>query len=131
MGGPPTAGVGWASGVERLSMLAHGSPSVQRPVVVIPIDRMDVTRAMGVAEHLRDAGFRVEMEHRGKLRQRMKRANDRNARLAILIGEDERAQDAVKLRDLDSGCEDLVGFSDLVSRLKSGVGPNPINRSAA
>ena len=40
MGGPPTPSVGWAAGVERLSLLLEAgglTPAAPRPVAVIPV----------------------------------------------------------------------------------------------
>ena len=35
MGGKSTPGIGWACGMERLSMLLEKSPALQRPIVII------------------------------------------------------------------------------------------------
>ena len=44
MGGPSTPGVGWAAGIERLSMLCGAAPEARRPVALIPIE---MTRLRG------------------------------------------------------------------------------------
>ena len=92
MGGPDTPGIGWAAGVERLAMLLDETPAPGRPIAVVPIGDQVELAALRLAEELRAAGLTVEMEFRGKVGQRLKRASQRNARHALLLGEDELGQ---------------------------------------
>ena len=39
LGGPPTAGIGWAGGIERLMMLCNEPAALPRPVVIAPLGR--------------------------------------------------------------------------------------------
>ena len=118
MGGPSTPGVGWASGIERLSMLIGEAPAKQRPISMIPMG--DAAEAVGLrlTEDLRRAGYTVDMGYRGKMKQRMKRANNINASVAVILGDDELAQSSATLRDLDSGEQELVALDDLRDRLE-------------
>jgi histidyl-tRNA synthetase len=117
MGGPPTAGVGWASGVERVAMLIGETPPAPRPVAVIPAGEAAQRPAAVLAEELRRAGLAVELGFSGNLGKRLKRANKLNAAAAVLLGDDELAQGAVTLRDLDSGSQELVSLAALTERL--------------
>jgi histidyl-tRNA synthetase len=47
----------------------------------------------------------------------MKRANKINARVAVLIGEDELARAVASVRDLDGGSQSEVPISELAERL--------------
>ena len=115
MGGPSTPGIGWAAGVERLSMLVGEVPPAERPVAVIPMG--DATAAMVLADSLRQAGLSVEMGFSGNMKKRMARANKANARFAVILGEDEAARGAATLRDLDSGAQEEVPLAALKERL--------------
>jgi histidyl-tRNA synthetase len=117
MGGPDTPGIGWAAGVERLAMLLDETPAPGRPIAVVPIGDQVELAALRLAEELRAAGLTVEMEFRGKVGQRLKRASQRNARHALLLGEDELGKGTVVLRDLDRGEQEEVARSDLPARL--------------
>ncbi len=117
MGGPKTPGVGWAAGIERLSMLYGAAPEARRPVALIPIGEEAVAKAPGLAEELRSAGLRIDLGYGGNLGRRMKRANRLNAAAAVLIGEDELARGAVTLRDMDDGDQEEIPLSDLSERL--------------
>jgi histidyl-tRNA synthetase len=103
MGGPALPGVGWAAGIERLAMLIAEPPGPARPIAVVPIGEAAETAALTLAEVLRYHGWVVDLSYSGNVARRMRRANSVNARLAVLIGEDEIARNVVALRDLDSG----------------------------
>ena len=117
MGGPPSAGVGWAAGVERLAMLLAQEPAAPRPIAVVPMGDAAEQAALALADRLRRAGLRVEMGYRGNLKRRMEQANKRSARAAIILGEDEIARGAVALKDLDTGVQSEVSLADLDARL--------------
>jgi histidyl-tRNA synthetase len=108
MGGPDTPGTGWAAGVERLAMLLDETPPLPRPIAVVPVGDRTEVEALRLADELRSAGATVEMDFRGKVGQRLKRAVQRRARFAILLGEDELARGTVVLRDLDRGEQEEV-----------------------
>ncbi|HZK91237.1 MAG TPA: histidine--tRNA ligase [Stellaceae bacterium] len=124
MGGPSMAGVGWAAGIERLALLIAEPPPPARPVALVPLGEEGEAMALTVAETLRGAGFAVDLGYSGNLSRRMRRANRLNARVALLLGDDECARNIVTLRDLDSGEQAEVplvspSLDELVEKLKA------------
>ncbi|HKO08612.1 MAG TPA: histidine--tRNA ligase [Alphaproteobacteria bacterium] len=117
MGGPPTASVGWAGGIERLAMLAGETPLSTRPIAVIPVGTAAESAAFRIARDLRHRGIAVELGFHGNLSRRMKRANKVGARIAVLLGEDELKRKTASLRDLDTGDQSEVALDTLVDRL--------------
>ena len=117
MGGPPTPGIGWAGGIERLAMLADTAPPAPRPIAVVPVSADEEASASKLAHDLRHAGFTIEFGYRGNLSRRLKRANKREARVALLIGGNELARAVVTLRDLDNGDQSEVALAALPERL--------------
>lgn len=117
MGGPATPGVGWAAGIERLSMLCGEAPAARRPIAIVPVGDEAKIPALKLSEELRRAGYRIDLGHGGNLSKRMKRANKVNAAAALIIGEDELARGAATLRDLDSGEQEEAALASLVDRL--------------
>lgn len=116
MGGPATPGIGWAAGVERLSMLMGDAlEPARRPIAIIPMGEGD--EALLAAHTLRQAGYAVEMGYSGNMKKRLARANKANARAAVILGEDELSRQAATVRDLDSGEQEEVPLSDLEVRL--------------
>ncbi len=117
LGGPATPGVGWAAGIERLSMLMAAPPPGPGPIAVVPVGAQAQLKALSVTQDLRRAGFAIELGFSGNLKKRMKRADKLGARAAILMGEDELAQNAATVRDLESGQQELVPLDALCERL--------------
>jgi histidyl-tRNA synthetase len=118
LGGPSTPGIGWAGGIERLSMLLGDTPDDERPVAVIPIGEAMQGEALVMAKRLRDAGLAVEFAFRGNVGRRMKRADRANARAAVLLGEDEQAKGVATVRDLDDGEQQEVALDGVVGHLR-------------
>lgn len=118
MGGPATAGVGWAAGIERLALLLAQAPGLRRPISVVPGGAAGEARALVLAQQLRQAGHVVDLFYRGNVGRRMKRANKVSARVAVILGEDELARGAATVRDLDSGQQQEVALDRLADHLK-------------
>jgi histidyl-tRNA synthetase len=117
MGGPHTPCIGWAAGVERLSMLMAEPPPAPRSVVVIPAGDLAEGAALDVVQSLRAGGIRAEIGYRGNLKRRMERANKIGARAAVIIGETEIARGVVQVKDLVTGEQSEVALGELVGRL--------------
>jgi histidyl-tRNA synthetase len=118
MGGPPTPGVGWAAGVERLALLLSQAPEAPRAVAVIPVGEAAEAAAIDVLRDLRRAGLRAETAYRGNVKRRMEQANKRGARLAVILGDAELARGAAQVKDLATGEQDEVLLAELPGRLR-------------
>ena len=119
MGGPATPSVGWAAGVERLSMLLAAAPAAPRPVAVIPVSEAQEAAALALIRTLRASGVVAEIAYKGNLKRRMERANKLSARAALILGETEVADGVVQLRDLDAGTQESVAVAEAVRRLSA------------
>ena len=117
MGGPETAGIGWAGGIERLSMLADEPDPAPRPIALVPVGAEAEVETLALADRLRRAGLVIELGYRGSLRRRLSRADRLNACAAVILGEDELAREVATVRDLDSGEQEEVALSALAGRL--------------
>ncbi len=117
MGGPPTPSVGWAAGIERLSMLLPAAPAAPRPVAVIPVGDAAEGPALDLLQALRRAGVVAEIAYRGNLKRRMERANRIGARAAVILGDEEIAAGVAQLRDLDAGTQEKVPLPEVPGRL--------------
>jgi histidyl-tRNA synthetase len=117
MGGPDVPAIGWAAGIERLAMLLAEPPDEARPIAVIPVGEAAELPALQLTQQLRRAGFTVDLGYGGNTGKRMKRANKINARLALILGEDELKRGAVMLRDLDGGEQKEVALGEIREKL--------------
>lgn len=74
LGGPATAGVGWAAGVERLAMLL-AEPEAERPDVVLVVeDERAAGAASAALARLRRAGLAAELVGTGSPKKRYDKA---------------------------------------------------------
>jgi histidyl-tRNA synthetase len=118
LGGPPTPGVGWAAGIERLAMLMVDMPPVMlTPVVIIPVGEAAEVEALRAAAAVRRRGFGAEVLMRGNLKKRLARANDLNASTAIIIGDDELAAGEATVKHLRVQEQQRVPLGRLVETL--------------
>jgi histidyl-tRNA synthetase len=120
MGGPATPSVGWAAGVERLSLLIEAAgltPPAPRPVAVIPVGEAAEGPALDLLQLLRQAGVVAEIAYRGNTKRRMERANKIGAGAAVILGETEIAEGVAVVRNLDAGTQERVPLDEVVRAL--------------
>jgi histidyl-tRNA synthetase len=108
LGGPPTPGVGWAAGVERM-LLAAGEQPVGAEVVDLFVAVPKATdgdaspayrAAFMLANDARRAGLRAQMELAGRgLKGQLKHADRLGARYVAII--DDPMQ--ISLKDMEAG----------------------------
>lgn len=107
LGGPPTPGIGFGLGIERILLAcdAEGVFPVAPPVLdafVVDVTGGEAARDLTAA--LRRAGLRADRAFDGRsMKSQLKTADRSGARLALLIGPDERAAGTVILRTLRHG----------------------------
>jgi histidyl-tRNA synthetase len=118
MGGPMTPAVGWAAGIERLAMLLETAPPAPSPVAVIPIGDAAEATAIEIMQSLRANGIRAEMTYRGNVKRRMERASRAGARAAVILGDDDIANGVAQVKDLATGTQEAIPFSQIPSRLR-------------
>lgn len=107
LGGKPTSGIGFGSGVERI-LLAREAEGVtndllKRTLDVFVIDTTGDDSSAVLVEDLRLSGFATDRAYDGRsMKSQMKAADRSGARLAVLIGPEELAAGEVTIRDLRS-----------------------------
>ncbi len=107
LGGPPTDGIGFALGVDRILLACDAEgvfPAVRASVDVYVIDVVDGTAARDLTHELRRAGIPADRRFGGgSMKSQMKSADRSGATVALIIGEDEAATGAVTVRQLSGG----------------------------
>lgn len=120
LGGPATAAVGWALGMERLVLLLEQSGSVPAPagpdLYVVSRGEQAERRALALTRTARQAGLAVDLDLSGAaFGKQFKRADRSGARWAAVIGDSEAAEGVVVLKDLrGEQPERRLGESELV-----------------
>lgn len=121
LGGPPTPGIGFAAGMERLLLASEGGEEPTTAAFDVYVATLgDAGRRTGVAlaEKLRRAGLRVELDYMARsLKGQMRQANRLNVPVVLIVGDDEAAAGTVQLRDMRTGEERAVSAEDIVEVL--------------
>ena len=123
LGGPPTPGIGFALGQERLALVLESlgrQPPERRPTVFfVSADAAGALESLKRAAELRRAGIACDLDPRGgKMKAQFRQAERVGARLALVLGEAEVRSGQAKLKDLASREETPVALADLASRLR-------------
>jgi histidyl-tRNA synthetase len=123
LGGPPTKGIGFAIGEDRLILSLQESgkaPSPTRPDVYIAwMGEKAFATAVRAAKDLRAAGYRVELPAtEQKFGKALGQADKLGARYALVLGEDEISSGHWTLKTLADGSQKKYTESELLEYLR-------------
>ncbi|HLN87803.1 MAG TPA: histidine--tRNA ligase [Candidatus Limnocylindrales bacterium] len=127
LGGPTIPGVGFAMGVERLTMLLRlqENISAQRPsLYIVWIGDKARDWAFPVVHRLRRAGLNVEMEGESRsMKSQMRRADKLKALSVLIVGENELTKGTAALRDMASKQQRDIHLSSIEAELAARKAP--------
>ncbi len=119
----PVPAVGFAAGMERL-FLALDAAAVDRPesptpdVFIAALGDEAEQWVFRTTQELRTAGLHVAHDLKGRsLKAQMKEANRQNAPYTMIIGGNELEAGAATVKEMESGAQEEVGFSELTEVL--------------
>ena len=123
LGGPNLPGVGFSFGIERIvSVLKDdGLLEDQKEEIdayVMPLDKDSSLYGEEIATHLRNSGgYKVDIcFDQTKLGNMFKRANNKNAKFAVIVGEEERKNGTVVIKDLAKQEQITVKVEELIDK---------------
>ncbi len=121
LGGPAIPGVGFALGVERLTMLLkmQESAAASGPsLYIVWVGEKARDWAFPLVHRLRQKNIAVEMEGEARsLKSQMRRADKFKARSVLIVGEDELAKGKAVLRDMASKRQDEISLDRIEAEL--------------
>lgn len=122
LGGPPLPGIGFALGFDRV-MLARGERETPRPSIdayVVALGEEPAREAFKLVTRLRAAGLGADLDLAGRsMKGQMKDAVRSGARFAVIIGENELADNVASVKELGSGEQERVPMDELERRLRA------------
>jgi len=119
LGGPPTPGIGFGTGFERLILNLKRQevpvpPTPPPDVYIAHIGDEAIALALEVAEAVRGAGCGAILGSAGRsLKAHLRQASARDARFAAIIGQNEAAAREVTLRDMRDHTERRLTLGDV------------------
>ena len=121
LGGSPTPAIGWAAGLERITMIA--TPPANSGPFVFVVASQDQS-ALSLIFQLRKEGISCDMDFppAGKPRnlgKQIERANKAGARLAVIQAETELASNSLTIKDMHSGTQTNIPAQELIAFVHS------------
>ena len=123
VGGPPTPGIGFAVGLERvlLALEKQGLLPEEREAVdvfVVALGEAAQIPAFKLLHELRVAKLSAAMDFAGRsMKAQMKQANKKNARFVAILGEDEVKEASALLKDMKTSEQKKLALKDFVPAL--------------
>lgn len=111
--------VGFAAGIERLMMLLEAYPRNNPEVFIAWLGDAEATYSFKVAKALRDAGIKTCIEFSSRsIKASMKKADKLGVEHAIIIGDEEMANDKMVLKNFQERTQETLGLEEVIKRLK-------------
>ena len=123
LGGPPTPGVGFGMGLERVIQnikreeIPVTEPSPTR-VVVVHLGEAGKNAGLGISSELRRSGIAATLAPPRGMRSQMRYAANTGATHAVIIGDNELEKGVVSLRDLGRSEQVEVALDEIVDKLR-------------
>ncbi|WP_022670379.1 histidine--tRNA ligase [Hippea alviniae] len=115
LGGKPTSGIGFAAGCERLVELMETEETLNIDYYIANLS--EDLYAINIAKELIEKTKRsvyVEYEKRS-LKAMMKKANKISARFVVIVGENERKNNKVILRDMETSSQEELNLDNFIT----------------
>lgn len=124
LGGPPTPGIGFGSGIERMLLAcdAEGTfAAAPAPLDAYVVDTAGGETARDLIAQLRGAGLRADRAFDGRsMKSQMKSADRSGALVALIVGPQEAADGTVVVRPLRAGgAQQPVGRQEVVGVVRA------------
>ena len=117
LGGLPTPAVGWAIGLERLSLLCRPFQKEQVDFGLVSVGSKAQHKACLMAYSLRSQGFSVYCRFSGNFSKQMKRVGQR-CRFALIYGDKEESREEIILKDLERGEQKAFSVNSLNEEIR-------------
>ncbi len=124
LGGTDTPGIGFAVGIERILLLLENTGvTIDNPnkvkVYFAPMGEAECEKAFELVSTLRTNGISADFDHMGRgIKAQFKYADKIGAEYVAVIGSNELLDGSVKVKEMASGKETLVKFSEIVDFIK-------------
>lgn len=121
IGGPDAPGIGFALSIERL-LLALEAEGValeendQLDMYVVVMGEAAKAKAVELVSAFRAGGISADMDYADrKMKAQMKTADRQGAKYVIVLGETELEEQAVNVKEMETGNQEKVAFTELVN----------------
>ena len=116
LGGKNLPGVGWAAGIERISLMIERNRYLKQKKIITIFAASDknnhiVLEVLNKVSNIKNISFHTL--YNGSLKKKMTKANKLNAIATLIIGDEELVNDELIFKDLSSGNQSKVNISKI------------------
>lgn len=125
LGGNPTPAVGFALGIERIYLLMETLNLLKKEkkknaLYIIAVNEQAVVRGLIISEMIRSTYPEIEVSVNtagGSFKSQFKKADKSDARLALVLGEDELANQQISIKDLRNEAEQITVDQNMINQV--------------
>ena len=117
IGGPDIPGVGWAGGIERITLLKESKKNENSNCHLILIDEKVKNYGIETLKKLNEENLSIFFDYKYNLKKSLAYANKKQVKFAIIIGEDEAKGNFYTLKNLTDSKQQKFNFNDLILEL--------------
>ncbi len=124
LGGASTPAVGFACGMDRIvAEMKKREVKInclnQPKIFLVQLGDLAKKKSLRIFEQLESSGISVaESFGKGNLRSQLRQANQMKVDFVLIIGQREALDETIILKDMNSGSQEVITFSKVVSELK-------------
>ena len=113
LGGPDIPGIGWAAGVERISLLMQNNTNDVAKVHIAVTDREFTNHLLKLMQYLNFNKISYYWNYKFNLKKSLSKANKLKVRKVIIIGEKENKGNFFTVKDLQTGEQNELNLNQL------------------
>ena len=124
LGGNPTFGIGFASGMERLMLMLEKqdekkSDDSSNLIFIVGVDDFARMKALKYANELRRAGFATDMDFNSRsVKAQFREANRKKAKAVIVLSKDEIEKEELTLKNMATGDQVVISKTVMFEEIK-------------
>jgi histidyl-tRNA synthetase len=124
-GGPPTPAIGFAAGIERLLLVMQAQDKLNNDenfldVYICTMGEKASHISMTWLQKLRKLGLRVDRDFlKRSVKAQMRDAHRQNAKIVLLLGDNEIENKSFSVKDMDSGKQSEISLKDIEKYLRN------------
>jgi len=119
LGGPETAAIGFAAGIERLAMLLGDAPHKAPDMAIVALGEEVLDYSLQLAANLRQEGVSVIHCGGGGAKRQFKMADREGVRFVAVVGDDEMRDGKLSLKNMASGQQQSMDVASAIREVKS------------
>lgn len=126
LGGKSTPACGFAIGIERIILLLENTnlvTNIHSDIYIVNLGNESRNKAFMISELLRDENYKVNINlDSSSFKSQMKKADKSNAKIALIIGEDELKNNLIQVKLIrKDGSQTEVKEKDVLSFIKNNI----------